>query len=71
MGTADRNHIHIWITVHHHLKLFSTHRGLSLGGKIPWRKEWQSGPLLLPGKFHGQSLAGYNPWGCKELDAAE
>ena len=34
MGTADRNHIHIWITVHHHLQLFSTHRGRSLGGKI-------------------------------------
>ena len=24
---------------------------------------------ILPGKFHGQrSLAGYSPWGCKELD---
>ena len=26
-------------------------------------------PLSLPGKSHGQkSVAGYNPWGCKELD---
>ena len=28
--------------------------------------------LFLPGKFHGQrSLAGYSPWGCKELDMTE
>ena len=26
----------------------------------------------MPGKFHGQrSLAGYSPWGCKELDTTE
>ena len=26
----------------------------------------------LPGEFHGQkSLAGYNPWGLKELDTTE
>ena len=26
-------------------------------------------PVFLPEKFHGQrSLAGYSPWGCKELD---
>ena len=29
-------------------------------GKIPWRKKWQSTPVFLPGKPHGQrSLAGY------------
>ena len=29
-------------------------------------------PVFLPEKFHGQrSLAGYSPWGCKELDTAE
>ena len=22
-------------------------------GKIPWRREWQPTPVLLPGKFHG------------------
>ena len=28
--------------------------------------------VFLPGKFHGQgSLAGYRPWGCKELDTTE
>ena len=27
---------------------------------------------FLPGKSHGQrSLAGYSPWGCKELDTTE
>ena len=41
-------------------------------GKIPWRKKWQSTPVLLPGKSHGQrSLVGYSPWRCKELDTTE
>ena len=41
-------------------------------GKIPWRRKWQSTPVLLPGKSHGQrSLVGYSPWGCKELDKTE
>ena len=40
--------------------------------KIPWRREWPPTPVLLPEKFHGQrSLAGYSPWGCKELDTTE
>ena len=40
--------------------------------KIPWRRKWQSTPVLLPGKFHGQrSLVGYSPWGCKESDKTE
>ena len=41
-------------------------------GKIPWRRKWQPTPLILPGASHGQrSLAGYSPWGCKELDTTE
>ena len=41
-------------------------------GKIPWRREWLLTPGFLPGEFHGQrSLAGYSPWGCKELDMIE
>ena len=33
---------------------------------------WQPTPGFLPGKFHGQgSLAGYNPWGRKELGTTE
>ena len=36
-------------------------------GNIPWRRAWQSTPLLLPGESHGQrSLAGYSPWDLKE-----
>ena len=27
--------------------------------------------IFLPGEFHGDSLAGYSPWGHKELDATE
>ena len=40
--------------------------------KIPWRREWQLASVFLPGKFHGQeSLAGYSPWGRKELHKTE
>ena len=40
--------------------------------KIPWRREWQPTPVLLPGKSHGQrSLVGYSPWGHVELDVTE
>ena len=39
---------------------------------IPWRREWQPTPVLLPGKSHGQrNLAGYSPWGCKEANTTE
>ena len=41
-------------------------------GKIPWRRKWQSTPVLLPGKSHEQrSLVGYSPWGRKESDTTE
>ena len=41
-------------------------------GKIPWRRKWQPTPIFLPGKSHGQrSLAGYSPWGSKELSTAK
>ena len=34
--------------------------------------KWQSTPILLPGKSHGQrSLVGYSPWGREELDTTE
>ena len=41
----------------------------SLSWKIPWRWACQPTLVFLPGRSHGQkSLAGYNPWGCKESD---
>ena len=37
-----------------------------------WRRKWQPTPVFLPGKFHGQrKLAGYSPWGSKELATTE
>ena len=37
--------------------------------KITWRWKWQSTPVFLPAKSHGQrSVAGYSSCGCKELD---
>ena len=44
----------------------------SLGQPDPWRREWQPTPVFLPGEFYEQrSLAGYCPWGRKELDMTE
>ena len=40
--------------------------------EIPWRRKWLPTPVFLPGKSHEQwSLAGYSPWGRKELNTAE
>ena len=41
-------------------------------GLVPWRRAWLPTPIFLPGEFHGQrSLAGYSPWGHRELDITE
>ena len=43
-------------------------RVCSPGWEDPMEKETTT-PVFLPGKSHGQmSLAGYCPWGSKELD---
>ena len=35
----------------------------SLGGQIPWRREWLLTPVFVPGESHGRRiLAGYSPW---------
>ena len=40
----------------------------SLGREDTWRREWQSTPVLLPGKSHEQkSLVGYSPWNYKRV----
>ena len=44
----------------------------SLGWKIPWWRAWQPTLVFCPQNFHGQrNLAGYSPWGCKELNTTE
>ena len=44
----------------------------SLGQEDPLERKWHPTPVFLPGKSHGQrSLAGYSPWGGKELDMTE
>ena len=33
-------------------------------GRFPGEGKWQSTPVFLPRKFHGQrSMVGYSPWG--------
>ena len=44
----------------------------SLSQEDPLEKEMVTHSVFLPGESHGQrSLAGYSPWGCKELDTTE
>ena len=39
---------------------------------LPWRRQWQPTPVLLPGKSHGwRSLVGCSSWGRTELDMTE
>ena len=41
-------------------------------GKIPWRREWLSSPLFLPGEFHELSyLVGCCPQNCEESERTE
>ena len=41
-------------------------------GKVPCSRKWLPTPVFLPGKFYvKRRLAGYSPWGCKELDMTE
>ena len=41
----------------------------SQGWEDPLEKEMAIHSVFWPGEFHGQrNLAGYSPWGCKELD---
>ena len=43
-----------------------------MGQEDPKEKRVAISPVFLPGELHGQrSLAGYSPWGCKELDTTE
>ena len=39
---------------------------------VPWRRQWQPTPVLLPVKSHGRrSLVSCSPWGCNESDTTE
>ena len=40
-------------------------------GKIPWNRKWQTTAEFLVANHGQRSLAGYSPWGCKELDATK
>ena len=40
----------------------------SMGQENPWRRKWQSTPVFLPRKPHGQrSLMGYRLWGLQRV----
>ena len=55
-----------------HCRRFKRNRFNSWVRKSLWSRNWQPAKVFLPGKLHGQrSLAGYSPWGHKELDTTE
>ena len=60
---------HWWQRITCQSKRHKRHRFDPWVGKIPCSRKWQLTPVFLPGEFNGQrSLAGYFPWGCRELD---
>ena len=71
-------YLHLWDLVAQFLKepmcqsrRNKRHRLHAWVGKISWKREWQTTPVFLPGKFHGQrSLVGYSPCCHKESDMA-
>ena len=55
-----------------HCRRYKRHRFDPWVRKIPWKRAWQPSPVFLPGESYGQrGLAGYSPWGCKELNITE
>ena len=72
--------IHIWQALASQLTLMVQNPPVSAGDvkrhgfnpwvrKILWKRKWQPTSVFLPGKSHGQrNLAGYSPWGRKQLD---
>ena len=51
---------------------YRRHRFDPFVGKLPWRRKWQSIPVFLPEKCHGQRiLVGYSPESHKESDTTE
>ena len=61
-----------WAAVHGVAELDMTEQLHFHFGMIPWRKEWQSIPVFLSGKFHRErSLVDSSPWGWQESDMTE
>ena len=45
---------------------------LQIRSSVPFFRQQQPTPVLLPGKSHGRrSLEGCSPWGCEESDTTE
>ena len=54
------------------IRVFFNELGFHIRQPNYGRRQWQSSPVLSPGKSHGQrSLVGCSLWGCKELDTTE
>ena len=66
--TYTHTHTHMWASQVVKDLPSNVRNMVSIPGKIPWRSKWQSTPVFLPGKSHGQrSLVGYSLWGLKRV----
>ena len=59
---------HGWVVFHCIYHIFFIHSStdghLGCSHALAWRRQWQTTPVLLPGKYHGwRSLVGSSPWG--------
>ena len=54
------------------VKTLPANAGDIRGGKMPWRRAWQSTPVFLPGESHHRGARqAYGPQGRKESETTE
>ena len=60
------------LVIYLHFTRQKAHRFSPCVGKLLCRRKWPPTLVFLPAEFHGQrSLAGFSPWGRKELDMTQ
>ena len=68
LRSKKKSGIHSYILMMKFTCLSQDNHYLDLFLLIYWSRKWQTIPVFLPGKFHRQrNLAGYSPWGCKDM----
>ena len=73
MNKIEKSHREMWDKHKNiHLQTVWETEPQSLHRKDFYRRKWQPTPVFFPGKSRGQrTLAGYSPWGYKELDMTD
>ena len=67
-GNIDRHRLPRWLSSKESTHQCRRHWFDPYVRKIPWRRKWQSTPVFLPEKPHGQrSMHGHSPWGLQRI----